>query len=110
MQVEDMETEITGETVDLDRVIKHPMVHHNNIQAKIPEDNYEKLKQQETRHNWLQHEGTAQFVAKLEEIRQQKLAEAENLAKVGQADTAIRFLLQTCSIKETIEIIKNDNN
>jgi hypothetical protein len=42
-------------------------------------------------------------------IRNDKLSEAENLAKSGNPEQAIRLLLQSSSIKETIAIIVDDN-
>lgn len=105
--IPDIESEITGATMDNSPPVQ--LVSPEQQESSSNGDNYERIKRAEVKHNWLQHEGTAQFLGQLELIRQEKLAEAENLAKVGHTDNAIRLLLQSCSIKETIEIIKNDN-
>ena len=106
MEIEDIETEITGQTIKVGEPFDgtFPPIH-----LPPSKDPYEEIKKAEVRHSWLQHEGTSVFLAKLDDLRAKKLAEAESLAKIGQTENAVRLLLQSCSIRETCEIIKNNN-
>ncbi len=104
--MEDIETQITGKTIEdnlldnngkIQEVIDHPI---------IGDDNYEKLKKEEVKINWLRHEGTGQFLNQLQDVRQNKIREAEDAAKQGQNEKALRLILQAASVRETIEIVK----
>ena len=104
--MQDIESIITGKTIE-DNLLD------NNNHVEIEEsnkndsdgDNYEKLKKEELRTNWLRHEGTGQFLSTLETVRQNKIKEAEDAAKQGHNEKALRLILQSASVRETIEIV-----
>lgn len=105
--MDDIETQITGKTIednllDNNGTPSHVGALNNDVKNN---DNYEKLKKEEVKINWLRHEGTEQFLNKLDEVRQNKIREAEDAAKQGQSEKALRLILQAASIRETIEII-----
>lgn len=105
----DIETEITGKTVEDKLLEDNSPAAINRVllqQANPLDDNYEKLKREEVKTNWLRHEGTSQFITDLNNIRQDKLMKAENAAKNGHSEEALRLILQSASIRETMEIIK----
>lgn len=102
--MDDIETAITGKTIE-DNLLDN---NGSPIEVGIPktDDNYEQLKKEEVKINWLRHEGTGQFLNQLEEVRQNKIKEAEDAAKQGNNDKALRLILQSASVRETIEIVK----
>lgn len=104
----DIETEITGKTIEDKLLEDNAPVNSEKFNVLMDSigDNYEKLKREEVKTNWLRHEGTSQFVNDLNNIRQDKLVKAENAAKNGHSEEALRLILQSASIRETMEIIK----
>jgi len=102
--MEDIETSITGKTIE-DNLLDNNGEHNYTNQPNQEGDNYEKLKKEELRTNWLRHEGTEQFLVKLSEVRQSKIREAEDASKQGQNEKALRLILQSASVRETMEIL-----
>src|SRR5574342_460725 len=98
--MDDIETQITGKTIEDNLLDSNgPPLHVGIPQYENNEngDNYEKLKKEEVKTNWLRHEGTGQFLTKLEDVRQSKIREAEDAAKQGNNDKALRLILQSAS-------------
>lgn len=111
--MDDIETLITGKTVEdvlLESNYPPEGVKMDPADRKVlipnGEEEYAKLKKAEVKTNWLRHEGTLGFIDQLKSIREEKLIEAENLAKQGQTDASVRLLLKCGALRETIEIIK----
>lgn len=111
----DIETEITGKTVEqalLESNTPPEGYLMSSADRKVingeslVEQEYEKLKKAEVKTNWLRQEGTLNFIDQLKNIREDKLIEAENLAKQGLSENSIRLLLKCAALRETIEIIK----
>lgn len=113
--MKDIESEITGKTVEdnllesnfsVPDALRVPLIQNGEQELNQQEIEYAKQKRLETKTNWLRQEGTTDFITQLKGFREDKLIEAENLAKQGLNENAIRLLIKCGTIRETIEIIK----